>query len=213
MMAMIDESASGGSYALGSTSTPLGLMASASRTLTGVLEEYDSDEDYCWAGDEEGLDYGDVTKSKSPSAGYMLSCNHSQIVSTLSLVSSFTTCISLPKTLLAAICSLCKSSIHALRQASGLVNVNTGATDHMIPEKLAFISYKRVIDLSRGTTVFSLNGKQVLVCPVLHVPDLAVSLNSLRLRAHLQQCGCNLLGTFDDGFHVYFPSFVLSIDM
>ncbi len=65
--------------------------------------------------------------------------------------------------------------------------------------------------LGWGTTVFSLNGKRVLVHNVLHVPGLAVPLYSLW--AHLQQRGCGFLGTFDDGFHVYFPSFILSVDM
>jgi hypothetical protein len=51
----------------------------------------------------------------------------------------------------------------------------------------------------------------VLVRNVLHVPGLGVPL--YRLRAHLQQRGCGFLGTFDDGFHIYFPSFVISVDM
>jgi hypothetical protein len=223
-VAAMDESAAGGPSASGSTSAPSGLMASASRTLPEVPEEYESDEDYCWAGDEGGLDYGDVTKSNSPFTGYMPSCNHSQISSTLSLASSSTSCISLPQTLLTAIWSLCKTLIGVLSHASSLVIADTGTTDHMLPDILAFISYKRVHDLSvhmgnnsfvpvlgRGTAVFSLNGKQVLVCNVLHVPGLAVPLYSLR--AHLQQRGCGFLGAFDDGFHVYFPSFVLSVDM
>jgi hypothetical protein len=73
----MDESAAGGSSASGSTSAQSGLTASASRTLPGVPEEYESDDNYCWAGDEGGLDYSDVTKSNSPFTGYMPSCNHS----------------------------------------------------------------------------------------------------------------------------------------
>jgi hypothetical protein len=118
-----------------------------------------------------GLDYSDVTKSNSPFTGYMLSCNHSQIISMPSLASSSTSCISLPQTLLTAIWSLCKTSIGVLSHASGLVVADTGATDHMLPDVSAFISYKRVHDLSMrmgnnsfvpvlgwGTAVFSLNG-------------------------------------------------------
>ncbi len=109
-------------------------------------------------------------------------------------------------------------------QASGLVIADTGATDYMLPGIMAFISYKRVTDLSvcmgnnsfvlvlgQGTAVFSLNGRQVLVCKVLHVPGLAVPLYSLW--AHLHQHGHGFLGTFEDDFHVYFPSFVLLVDM
>jgi hypothetical protein len=167
-------------------------MALASRTLPGVPEEYESDDDYHWAGDKGGLDYCDVTKSKSPFTGYMPSCNHSQIITTLSLASSSTTCISLLQTLLTAIRSLCKTSICVLTsQASGLAIADTGATDHMLPDILAFISYKHVNDLSmrmgnnffvpvlgRGTAVFSLNGKEVLVCNILHVPGSAVPRHS-----------------------------------
>jgi hypothetical protein len=46
-VAMTDDSAAGGSSVSGSTSTQSGLMALASRTLPGVLAEYDSDDDYC----------------------------------------------------------------------------------------------------------------------------------------------------------------------
>jgi hypothetical protein len=171
-VATMDASAACGFSALGSTSAPSGLMTSASRTLPGVPEEYESDDNYRWAGDEGGLDYGDVTKSKSPFTGYMLSCNHSQIISTPSLAYSSMTCISLPQTLLTAIWSLCKTLICDLSQASGFVVADTGTSDHMLPDILVFNSYKRVNDLSvrmgnnsivpvlgPGTAVFSLNGK------------------------------------------------------
>jgi hypothetical protein len=45
----------------------------------------------------------------------------------------------------------------------------------------------------------------------LHVPGLAIALYSLC--AHLHQPGCSFIGTFEDNFHVYFPSFVLSVNM
>jgi hypothetical protein len=94
----------------------------------------------------------------------------------------------------------------------------------MLLDASAFISYKQVTNLSvrmgnnpfvpvlgRGTTVFSLNGKRVLVRNTLHVPGLAIPIYSLR--AHLYQPGCGFIRTFEDGFHVYFPSFVFSVDM
>jgi hypothetical protein len=74
-----------------------------------------------------------------------------------------------------------------------LAVADTGATDHMVPDKSCFISYKLVSGLSvcmgnnsyipvlgSGTTIFALNGKQILVRNVLHIPDLVVPLYSLR---------------------------------
>ncbi len=83
-----------------------------------------------------------------------------------------------------------------------------------------FISYKSVSGLSvrkgnnsfvlvlgRGTAIFSLNGKRILVRNVLHIPGLAVPLYSLR--THVTQRSCGFIGTGESGFLVYFPSFVL----
>ncbi len=64
--------------------------------------------------------------------------------------------------------------------------------------------------LVRGTAMFALNGKCILVCSVLHVPDLAVPLYSLR--THLTQRGCGFIGTHKSRFLVYFPTFVLSVN-
>jgi hypothetical protein len=102
----------------------------------------------------------------------MTSCNHSQLISMLSLASSSKSCISLPQTLLTAIQSLCKTSICVLSRASSLVVADTGVTDHMLPDISAFISYKCVTDLSvcmgnnyfvpvlgRGISIFSLKGR------------------------------------------------------
>jgi hypothetical protein len=64
--------------------------------------------------------------------------------------------------------------------------------------------------LGRGTAIFALNGKRILVRNVLHVPGLAVPLYSLR--THVTQCGCGFFGTEESGFLVYFPTFVLQVD-
>ncbi len=93
---------------------------------------------------------------------------------------------------------------------------DTGVTDHMFPDKLAFISYKSIpnlqvrmgnnsflLVLGRGTTIISLNGQRVLVRNALYVPGLAVPLESLC--AHLKQHGCGFMGTFEAGMLVYFP--------
>ena len=100
---------------------------------------------------------------------------------------------------------------------------DTGATDHMVPDCSAFISYKAIRNLrvrmgnnsfapvlGRGTAIISLNGQRILIRHVLHVPALRVPLYSLR--AHLRQRGCGFVGSHDTGMHVYFPGLVLSVD-
>ena len=70
-----------------------------------------------------------------------------------------------------------------------LAVADTGATGHMCPERLAFISYHSVTNvnvcmgnktlapvLSKSTAVISLNGKFVLVHNVLNVPTLCTPL-------------------------------------
>jgi hypothetical protein len=90
---------------------------------------------------------------------------------------------------------------------------DTGATNHMLPKKAAFISYKLVSNLQvcmgnnsflpvlgHGTAVISLNSQRVLIRNTLHVPGLVMPPYSLQ--AHLTQCGC-----------AFFPTFVLTVDM
>ena len=104
-----------------------------------------------------------------------------------------------------------------------LVVADTGATDHMVPDRSAFILYKTLWNLrvrmgnnsfapvlGRGTAIISLNGQRILIRHVLHVPALRVPLYSLR--AHLRQRGCGFVGSHDTGMHVYFPGLVLSVD-
>jgi hypothetical protein len=112
-----DESLVGGSS--GSGHAPSGLLASTYSSLPRVVMEYNLDDDFCWAGDKDGFNYGVAPKDESPITGYvpsghMPSLNHSQVIPTSSLPlassavgqwasSSPTTCISLPETLLYAI--------------------------------------------------------------------------------------------------------------
>ncbi len=104
------------------------------------------------------------------------------------------------------------------------VVVDMGATDHMLPDRSAFISYKSVQHLrvcmdnnsyapvlGWGTAIVSLNGQRLLIRNVLNVLALWVPLYSLC--AHIHQGGCGFLGSFEMGMHVYFPSVVLSVDM
>ncbi len=100
---------------------------------------------------------------------------------------------------------------------------DTGATNHMFPNKMAFIPYKSISNLQvwmgnnsylpvlgHGMAIISLNGQRVLVRHALHVPGLAVPLYSLC--AHLKQHGCVFLGSYETGMLVYFPWFVLLVD-
>jgi hypothetical protein len=100
---------------------------------------------------------------------------------------------------------------------------DTGATDHMFPNKLAFISYKSIPNLQVwmgknsfppvlgcSTAIISFYCQHIFVCNTLHMPGLAVPLYSLC--AHLKQHGCGFLGTFKARMLVYFPWFVLLVD-
>jgi hypothetical protein len=199
-----------------------------------AVVEYKSDEDFCWAGDEEGLGYCNdypSAKSNASIAPYYRSpsCNHIQFEMILPQPSvglppaaSASQCICLLKAFHHLLGQLSQSSV-VRTQSGSLVVANTGATDHMTPYKSVFISYKAIANLQvrmgnnsfvpvlgYGTAIFSLNGQRVLVQNVLHVPGLAEPLYSLR--AHLKQPGYGFFGTFEAGMLVYFPTFVLSVD-
>jgi hypothetical protein len=79
-----------------------------------------------------------------------------------------------------------------------LVVADTGATNHMLPDKSAFISYHTITGrrvrmgnnsfapiAGHGTAIVSLNGKKILIRDCLHVPDLRNPLYSVR--AHQRQ--------------------------
>ena len=51
-----NESLAGGSS--DSSHAPSGLLASTSNSLPHVVMEYDSDDDFCWAGNKDGVNYG-----------------------------------------------------------------------------------------------------------------------------------------------------------
>jgi hypothetical protein len=95
------------------------------------------------------------------------------------------------------------------------------ATDHMFPDKSAFISYKLVSNLQlkmgnnsflpvlgHGLAIISFNGQCIFVWNALHVPGLVIPLYSLW--EHFTQCGCGFLGASSVGILVYFLTFVLS---
>jgi hypothetical protein len=201
-----------------------------------LADDASSDDDFCLGGDEDGFNYGVAPKDNLPPIGYVPSShipslNHSQVIPTSSLpLTSYAvnqrarSSPTISRKLQSAIRALCKSSIWVSSHAQGLVVAEPGANNHMLPDALAFTSYKKVTNLSicmgiisfvpvlgRGIAVFSLNGKRVLVRNTLHVPGLAIPLYSLC--AHLHQPGCGFIRMFEDGFHVYFLSFDLSVNM
>jgi hypothetical protein len=124
--------------------------------------------------------------------------------------------------------TLIKSLLKAIPTTNGgtpfcFVVANTGATDHMVPDCSAFISYKSVhglwvrmgnnsfaLVLGCGMAIISLNGQRLLIRHVLHVPELWVPLYSLR--AHVRQLGCGFVGSHKTGLHVYFLGVVLTVN-
>ena len=104
----------------------------------------------------------------------------------------------LPKTVLALLQNPPKHSLvhfqHTTRShCTSLLVADTGATDHMLPDKAAFISYYPVSGrrvrmgnnsfapiAGKGSAIISLNGKKILLRDCLHVPDLRNPLYSLR---------------------------------
>jgi hypothetical protein len=96
--------------------------------------------------------------------------------------------------------------------------------DHMIPHKLAFISYKPATGrhirmgnnsfapiLGTGSAIISINGKRILIRVCLHVPTLRNPLYSLH--THQRQRGCGHIGMHQLGMYIFFPSFIVKVNM
>ena len=223
----------GGRVALVDSAVPVGSGVTPSGLTAAVEEdEYSSDEDmFHWTGDDDGLDFGAPLGSppdkSNPSVSLYPSCYHVCVVPSASPLLSLplpssSSCLVIADNLQSILRRLAASSISPASSTRVAV-ADTGATDHMFPDKSTFISYKRISNLQvrmgnnsflpvlgRGTAIISLNGWWVLIRHALHVPGLAVPLYSLR--AHLKQPGCGFIGTSESGMLVYFPSFVLSVD-
>jgi hypothetical protein len=103
-----------------------------------------------------------------------------------------------------------------------LMVADTKATDHMLPNKSAFISYYPVTGrrvrmgnnsfapIARYSTAsISLNGKKILIRECPHVPDLR-NQQLYSLQVHQHQRGCGFIGMFGLGMHVFFPAFFLN---
>jgi hypothetical protein len=79
-----------------------------------------------------------------------------------------------------------------MNKCMSLLVADTGATDHMLPNKSAFISYYPISGrhvrmgnnsfapiVGHGTVVITLNGKKILIRKCLHALDLRNPLYSL----------------------------------
>ncbi len=210
---------------VGSPSAPSGLMVLVAE------DDFYSDPEFCWDGDDDGINFDPPSRKSNNSVALYLSCSHVAMVvlppslsntMTSSPVAGTSRCLVLPKNLHTIINRVSRASISP-GPGRRLAVADSGATDHMFPNKEAFISYKSIQNLQvrmgnnsflpvigRGTAILSLNDQQVLVQNALHVPGLAVPLYSLR--AHLKQRGFGFIGTSEAGILVYFPTFVLSVD-
>eukprot|EP00956_Cyclotella_meneghiniana_P020999 scaffold37679_cov76-Cyclotella_meneghiniana.AAC.13 len=100
---------------------------------------------------------------------------------------------------------------------------DSGATDTMLPDKAAFVSYHptpgsfvllgdgtQLHQRGTGTAKIMLNGKILLLRNVLHVPALSEPLYSLRRHRMMPECG--YYSSYDTGSHLLFPTFVLEVD-
>ena len=158
----------------GSSATPSGL------TATVKEDEYSSDEDmFCWMGNDKGLDFGapfGSSDKSNPSVSLYLSSFQVSVVPMASYFPSIplpssSSCLVLPDHLQSILLWLAASSISP-DSTTRVAFADTGATEHMIPDKSAFISYKHISNLQvrmgnntflpvlgRGTTIISLNGQ------------------------------------------------------
>ena len=171
-----------------------------------------------------------LSGSSNNSVAFYPSCNHpatrliSLSASSIGLtvpVTQSLACINLPNNLQSLIARMLRNSISPGYGRHFSV-ADVGTTNHMFPNKLAFISHKTISNLQvwmgnnsylpvlgQGTSIISLNGQRILVQNV-HGSGLTILLCSLC--KHLKQHGCGFWGAYEAGRLVYFPQFVLMVD-
>ncbi len=132
----------------GSTSTGSSGSGSAPSGMTAGLDtvvEYDSDEDFCWARDEEGFGYGGVcpsTKSNASVAPYSGSplCNHIQVEIILPHHSVTSVCIPCSAALVRQCIHLPKSLHHLLRELSQSLSSALSLAASLLPTPVPWIT-------------------------------------------------------------------------
>jgi hypothetical protein len=222
----------------GSSDVPSGLSA------TVADEEYNLGDDFCWEGNEYGVGLtgpSAVGHNSNNNIALYPSCLHAVVEATpyflvsqdFPLMCPENCMPSLPSVSLlrCLILSHTLSSIIACMSAASIIPgsgrcftvADSGATDHILSDKSAFISYKLVTNLQvrmgnnfylhvlgQGSAILSLNSQCILVRNALHVPGLVVPLYSPR--AHCTQHGCGFIGVLGVGILVWFWTFVLLVD-
>jgi hypothetical protein len=116
-----------------------------------------------------------------------------------------------------------KAKISTIQHGHTECCADSGATEHMLPDYSAFVSYKRCHNesvtlgdetqlpiLGRGKAIFMINGKTIQVCDALHVPGLRAPLYSLRKHRHMD--GCGYYSHFGVGSFILFPTFTIEVD-
>jgi hypothetical protein len=224
---------------VGSSSVPGGFSA----TTKG--DAYDSADEYEYEGKWSGAIYSHSTNRNNARDLYVGSgpyCHHastkkissdtapsSDVYASLRTSSNLQgiKTIYLPKAVLNLLQNLMAQRRHTdispIGTSTTFIVANTGATNHMLPKKTAFISYTPVMGqrvrmgnnsfasiIGKGSAIISLNSNKTLICDCLHVPDLWNPLYSLR--AHQRQHGCGHIGMYGLGVYVFFPSFIIEVD-
>jgi hypothetical protein len=167
-------------WKVGSATAPFGLVAT-------IAKEFDSDDNFHWDGDEIGLEFGDsfIPCKSNNNVAFYPSCNHVVFEAILPVsvcpvpnvkinhdVSTILplVCppgIKLSKKLMPLFASMSTSSILPGSYHQFTV-ADSGATNHMFPDKLAFISYPIVVSAWETTLTF-----QFLVAVWQSFPSMA----------------------------------------
>jgi hypothetical protein len=130
-----------------SATAPSGLAASVAPVDASAQEDYDTNEDFQWDGDESGPAFtGPPKLNKSVPLYSTPSCSHAQALLAHPGASAPRS-ISLPSRVTSILSKLSILS-PCLPNGGHLAVADTGATEHMIPNKSSFISYHSVSGLN-----------------------------------------------------------------
>ena len=125
----------------GTDAVPSGLVALVTPLVDMLPVFYDTDDDFCWDGDESGLAVGVSAKINKTIDAYLHpSCSHAQVLSTYPIASTLGS-IHLPSNLQAILGRLSLHS-HSPPTSGRLIVTNSGVMDHMIPDRSSFVSYR-----------------------------------------------------------------------
>jgi len=155
----------------GSLVPPSGLTAVVAPS-PAPEEDFDTDDEFRWDGYDYGAEYSSTPKVNHSIHPYTPSCSHFSVPLAPPSVPLPPKPPRMSAALQILLKSLSKSLVVPHLRHGRLAVADTGATDHMIPDKSCFISYKSIAGLSvrmgnnlfvpvlgRSTAVFALNGK------------------------------------------------------